>query len=130
MSDHCLYRQGHISNFPLTHDIVCDHICKHTADSLVFILGQTISSSVIEGDPESSQSQIVISSDNELQGNYKLVMVTAANDSGTEYMFSQSGKGIQLYRQVRGNVGKILLSVFYLTYYEIRKLKLLYEDKF
>nr|XP_022299297.1 cyclin-D-binding Myb-like transcription factor 1 [Crassostrea virginica] len=51
---------------------------------------ETISSSVIEGDPESSQSQIVISSDNELQGNYKLVMVTSANDSGTEYMFSQS----------------------------------------
>lgn len=92
------------SNFPITH--VCDHICKYTADSLVFILGQTISSSVIEGDPESSQSQIVISSDNELQGNYKLVMVTSANDSGTEYMFSQSGKGIQLYRQVRGNAGK------------------------
>ena len=72
----------------------------------MFILGQTISSAVIEGDPESSQSQIVISSDNEHQGNYKLVMVTAANDSGTEYMFSQSGKGIQLYRQVRGNAGK------------------------
>ncbi|XP_048743013.2 cyclin-D-binding Myb-like transcription factor 1 [Ostrea edulis] len=51
---------------------------------------ETIASSVIEGDQEDNQSQIVISSENELQGNYKLVMVTAGNDSNTEYMFSQS----------------------------------------
>ncbi|XP_061167972.1 cyclin-D-binding Myb-like transcription factor 1 isoform X2 [Saccostrea echinata] len=50
---------------------------------------ETIASSVIEGDQENSQSQIVISSEND-QGNYKLVMVTTGNDSSTEYMFSQS----------------------------------------
>lgn len=53
---------------------------------------QTIASSVIEADQEASQSQIVISSENDLPGNYKLVMVTASNDNSTEeYMFSQSG---------------------------------------
>jgi hypothetical protein len=49
---------------------------------------------VIEGDQEDNQSHIVISSENELQGNYKLVMVTTGNDSNTEYMFSQSGRFI------------------------------------
>lgn len=52
---------------------------------------ETIASSVIEADHEASQSQIVISSENDLPGNYKLVMVTASNDNSTEeYMFSQS----------------------------------------
>lgn len=47
---------------------------------------------MIEADHEASQSQIVISSENDLPGNYKLVMVTASNDNSTEeYMFSQSG---------------------------------------
>lgn len=58
----------------------------------ILFFEQTIASSVIEADQEASQSQIVISSENDLPGNYKLVMVTAANDNSTEeYMFSQSG---------------------------------------